>query len=66
MNCIVQALTHTPLLRDYFLSDKHICQMDKDPQQCLVCEMSRLFQEVFIHPRIDVCTENPFQHLCHV
>ena len=46
MNCIVQALTHTPLLRDYFLADKHVCHMSKDSQQCLVCEMSRLFQEV--------------------
>jgi len=46
MNCIVQALTHTPFLRDYFLSDQHNCQMRKDSEQCLVCEMSRLFQEV--------------------
>ncbi len=46
MNCIVQALTHTPLLRDFFLSDKHNCQMLKQSQQCLVCEMARLFQEV--------------------
>lgn len=49
MNCIVQALTHTPLLRDYFLSDQHKCQMTRDSQQCLVCEMSRLFQEVLHH-----------------
>ncbi|XP_053213153.1 ubiquitin carboxyl-terminal hydrolase 22-like isoform X1 [Panonychus citri] len=47
MNCIVQALTHTPLLRDYFLSDKHICQFRDDPSMCLVCEMSRLFQEFY-------------------
>ena len=60
MNCIVQALTHTPLLRDYFLSDKHICKVNNsalatvddtkvcelDLQQCLVCEMAHLFQEV--------------------
>jgi ubiquitin carboxyl-terminal hydrolase 22/27/51 len=25
MNCILQTFTHTPALRDYFLSDKHIC-----------------------------------------
>jgi len=49
MNCIVQALTHTPLLRDYFLSDKHICQFREDSSMCLVCEMSRLFQEVITH-----------------
>lgn len=47
MNCIVQALTHTPFLRDYFLSDQHNCQMRKDSEQCLVCEMSRLFQEFY-------------------
>ncbi|ESN98084.1 hypothetical protein HELRODRAFT_113992 [Helobdella robusta] len=47
MNCIVQALTHTPLLRDYFLADKHMCQMENEPQQCLVCEMARLFQEFY-------------------
>lgn len=46
MNCIVQALTHTPLLRDYFLSDQHRCLL-KDPDKCLVCEMSRLFQEFY-------------------
>jgi len=45
MNCIVQALTHTPLLRDFFLSDRHKCEM-QSPSSCLVCEMSTLFQEV--------------------
>ena len=25
MNCILQTFTHTPSLRDYFLSDQHIC-----------------------------------------
>ena len=46
MNCIVQALTHTPLLRDYFLSDQHRC-LFQDSDKCLVCEMSRLFQEFY-------------------
>lgn len=45
MNCIVQALTHTPLLRDFFLSDRHKCEMQSN--SCLVCEMSQLFQEVW-------------------
>lgn len=44
MNCIIQALTHTPLLRDYFLSDQHVCSGDKD--QCIVCEVGSVFQEV--------------------
>ena len=46
MNCIVQALTHTPFLRDFFLADKHVCKMARQSAKCLVCEMARLFQEV--------------------
>lgn len=46
MNCIVQALTHAPLLRDYFLSDQHICK--NESHSCLVCEMASLFQEVCV------------------
>uniref|UniRef100_T1ITV3 Ubiquitin carboxyl-terminal hydrolase n=1 Tax=Strigamia maritima TaxID=126957 RepID=T1ITV3_STRMM len=47
MNCIVQALTHTPLLRDFFLADRHVCHFEDDPSMCLVCEMARLFQEFY-------------------
>lgn len=48
MNCIVQSLIHTPVLRDFFLADKHNCQMTSvEAQQCLVCEMARLFQEFY-------------------
>ncbi len=47
MSCIVQSLIHTPLLRDYFLSDRHICMLEDGPEQCIVCEMSRLFQVRF-------------------
>ncbi|XP_058985166.1 ubiquitin carboxyl-terminal hydrolase nonstop [Musca domestica] len=46
MNCIVQALIHTPLLCDYFLSDRHECSA-KSSMKCLVCEVSRLFQEFY-------------------
>lgn len=46
MNCIVQALIHTPLLRDYFLSERHECSL-KAPQRCLVCEVAKLFQEFY-------------------
>lgn len=45
MNCIVQALMHTPLLRDYFLSERHKCKGIQGT--CLVCEWSRLFQVMF-------------------
>ena len=50
MNCIIQALTHTPLLRDYFLSDQHVCSGDKD--QCIVCEVGSVFQEVHVEMNI--------------
>lgn len=46
MNCIVQALIHTPLLRDYFLSERHECSA-KSSQRCLVCEVAKLFQEFY-------------------
>lgn len=47
MNCILQALTHTPLLRDYFLADLHECHYVGEKSICLVCEMCRLFQEFY-------------------
>ncbi|XP_022667486.1 ubiquitin carboxyl-terminal hydrolase 22-like isoform X1 [Varroa jacobsoni] len=46
MNCIVQCLTHTPLLRDYFLADRHKCSLPHS-QTCLVCEMGDVFQEFY-------------------
>ncbi|BFZ17573.1 hypothetical protein BsWGS_20612 [Bradybaena similaris] len=47
MNCILQSLAHTPILRDYFMADKHACQKADESQQCLVCEMARLYQEFY-------------------
>ncbi|KAL8604508.1 hypothetical protein ACOMHN_015792 [Nucella lapillus] len=52
MNCILQSLTHTPVLRDYFLSDQHVCHMNDNYAQCLVCEMTRLVQEFYSGERI--------------
>jgi ubiquitin carboxyl-terminal hydrolase 22/27/51 len=46
MNCIVQVLTHIPLLKEFFLSNKHKCMMTS-PSLCLVCEMSLLFQAMY-------------------
>ncbi|KAG8197537.1 hypothetical protein JTE90_007273 [Oedothorax gibbosus] len=54
MNCIVQVLVHTPLLREYFLSDTHLCEME-DPKYCLVCEMFVTFQEFY--------SGNPIPHV---
>lgn len=72
MNCIIQALTHTPLLRDYFLSDQHVCSGDKD--QCIVCEVGSVFQEVHVVIIMILQAYNPtntFSHLqlisaCHL
>lgn len=52
MNCILQTFTHTPTLRDYFLSDKHVCCSSPPPSSykktsCLVCELVALFQEFY-------------------
>uniref|UniRef100_A0A0B7A1L4 Ubiquitin carboxyl-terminal hydrolase n=2 Tax=Arion vulgaris TaxID=1028688 RepID=A0A0B7A1L4_9EUPU len=47
MNCILQSLAHTPILRDYFMADKHACPKTDGSQQCLVCEMARLYQEFY-------------------
>lgn len=46
MSCIVQVLIHTPLLRDYFLSDRHLC-LASGENQCIVCQFAELFQEFF-------------------
>lgn len=43
MNCIIQVLIHTPVLRDYFLSDRHNCMLTS----CMVCEISKIFQEFY-------------------
>ncbi|KAK6034630.1 hypothetical protein COOONC_27866 [Cooperia oncophora] len=42
MNSVLQALVHTPVLRDYFLSDQHCCQ--RPPGTCLMCTMHQLMQ----------------------
>ncbi|XP_055460320.1 ubiquitin carboxyl-terminal hydrolase 51 [Psammomys obesus] len=46
MNCIVQALTHIPPLKEFFLSDKHKC-VRTSPSLCLACEMCSLFQAMY-------------------
>uniref|UniRef100_A0AAR5PS03 Ubiquitin carboxyl-terminal hydrolase n=2 Tax=Dendroctonus ponderosae TaxID=77166 RepID=A0AAR5PS03_DENPD len=45
MNCVVQAIMHTPLLRDYFLTKHHYCKSAQ--MACLVCQISELFQQFY-------------------
>ncbi|GFY47852.1 ubiquitin carboxyl-terminal hydrolase 22 [Trichonephila inaurata madagascariensis] len=41
-NCILQILMHTPVLKNYFLYDKHKCFLKG---RCLACETNWLFHE---------------------
>lgn len=50
VNCIIQALIHTPLLRDYFLTERHKCNTAAGA--CLVCEVSKIFQEFYRGSRV--------------
>jgi len=56
MNCIIQTLMHTPLLRNYFFSDPHECYIGDN---CLVCEISELFKKFF-------CGEKTPINLCKI
>ncbi|XP_057968823.1 ubiquitin C-terminal hydrolase 22-like [Malania oleifera] len=61
MNSVLQALLHTPPLRNYFLSDRHnrfFCQQknkakrndgcsNKNSRLCLACDMDAMFSAVF-------------------
>jgi hypothetical protein len=45
LNVVLQSFVHNPLLRNYFLSDKHNSKLHDHPI-CTCCEMDRLFAEV--------------------
>lgn len=45
LNVVLQSFVHNPLLRNYFLSDKHNEKLCKSTD-CTCCEMDRLFAEV--------------------
>ncbi|KAM7534096.1 hypothetical protein Aperf_G00000110976 [Anoplocephala perfoliata] len=47
LNVVVQALTHTPVLRDFLLSDLHRCDNPMRSRNCLACEMIRITQEIY-------------------
>jgi len=55
MNCIIQALTHTPVLREFFLSDQHKCEPESLKAQCVVCEIVQLFQQVKLPYNASFC-----------
>ncbi|KAF9223270.1 cysteine proteinase [Gyrodon lividus] len=45
-NVILQSFIHNPLLRNYFLSDRHNTRLCKHTD-CTCCEMDNLFSEVY-------------------
>ena len=45
LNVILQSIVHNPLLRNFFLSDKHNSKLCK-AKDCTCCEMDKLFTEV--------------------
>ncbi|KAN0065630.1 hypothetical protein ACQY0O_000759 [Thecaphora frezii] len=47
MNVIIQAFLHNPLLRNYFLSDRHNPALCTGARTCLACEMDKIFCEFF-------------------
>lgn len=51
---IFQTLIHTPLLRDYFLGEKHKCKA-QGSGKCLVCEVSKLFQVSLLETNSYTC-----------
>lgn len=52
MNCIIQTLIHTPLLRDFFMTERITCNQKHDQKQlkpCIITQLFDLFQEVDIN-----------------
>lgn len=47
MNVIIQAFLHNPLLRNYFLSDRHNPSLCNGAKTCLACEMDKIFAEFY-------------------
>ncbi|KAF7296453.1 Ubiquitin carboxyl-terminal hydrolase [Mycena chlorophos] len=47
MNVVLQCFVHNPMLRNYFLSDKHNNRNCKTDENCTCCEMDKLFAEIF-------------------
>ena len=47
LNVILQSFLHNPLLRNYFLSDRHNAALCSLGKECLACEMDKLFAEFY-------------------
>ncbi|KAL9934764.1 hypothetical protein V8E36_006539 [Tilletia maclaganii] len=47
MNVVLQSFLHNPLLRNYFLSDRHNTKLCAARENCLACEMDKIFAEFY-------------------
>ncbi|PWZ00966.1 cysteine proteinase, partial [Testicularia cyperi] len=47
MNVIIQSFLHNPLLRNYFLADRHNPSLCSGNKTCLACEMDKMFAEFY-------------------
>lgn len=47
MNVIIQAFLHNPLLRNFFLADRHNTALCTAAKTCLACEMDKIFAEFY-------------------
>lgn len=56
MNVVLQSFVHNPLLRNFFLSDRHNSYLCTNRENCLACELDLLFHEVRPLPRPHQCT----------
>jgi hypothetical protein len=68
LNTVLQSFLHNPLLRNYFLSDKHnskLSSLSDGPKyklckakECMCCEVDRLFSEVY-SATLTKCNSDP-------
>lgn len=47
LNVVLQSFVHNPLLRTYFLSDRHNSALCAVGRECLACELDKLFSEFY-------------------
>ncbi|PWN44095.1 cysteine proteinase [Ceraceosorus guamensis] len=47
LNVVLQCFLHNPLLRNFFLSDRHNPALCPAQEQCLACELDKIFNEFF-------------------
>lgn len=47
LNSVLQVLMHTPMLRNYILSDQHVCPSIKQSNRCIICEINRIYQQAY-------------------